>query len=101
MAGLVPAIHAFGAEPKSKTWMPGTSPGMTRWDRATAHSARRANHFVAFDDPCPALFSKIFWFSETANHFYIRAVLSSRRGALAIVTNVGTGCGGRGGAFDE
>ncbi len=26
MAGLVPAIHAFG---KRKTWMPGTRPGMT------------------------------------------------------------------------
>jgi hypothetical protein len=28
MAGLVPAIHAFAAV---KTWMPGTSPGMTLW----------------------------------------------------------------------
>jgi hypothetical protein len=28
MAGLVPAIHALLAE-KIKTWMPGTSPGMT------------------------------------------------------------------------
>jgi hypothetical protein len=28
MAGLVPAIHVFTAA--SKTWMPGTSPGMTR-----------------------------------------------------------------------
>jgi hypothetical protein len=26
MAGLVPAIHGF---PVSKTWMPGTRPGMT------------------------------------------------------------------------
>jgi hypothetical protein len=26
MAGLVPAIHVLDAE---KTWMPGTSPGMT------------------------------------------------------------------------
>jgi hypothetical protein len=32
MAGLVPAIHVFFiASPK--TWMPGTSPGMTRGDR--------------------------------------------------------------------
>src|SRR5689334_72883 len=29
MAGLVPAIHAFGARTWQKTWMPGTSPGMT------------------------------------------------------------------------
>jgi len=33
MAGLDPAIHDFEARRKqedSKTWMPGTSPGMTR-----------------------------------------------------------------------
>src|SRR5262249_25848905 len=30
MAGLVPAIHVFFSEaPQSKTWMPGTRPGMT------------------------------------------------------------------------
>ena len=29
MAGLVPAIHVFCLQ-ESKTWMPGTSPGMTR-----------------------------------------------------------------------
>jgi hypothetical protein len=29
MAGLVPAIHVFGRNEKSKTWMPGTRPGMT------------------------------------------------------------------------
>ena len=29
MAGLVPAIHAFLELPGSKTWMPGTRPGMT------------------------------------------------------------------------
>jgi hypothetical protein len=29
MAGLVPAIHAFDRDTASKTWMPGTSPGMT------------------------------------------------------------------------
>jgi hypothetical protein len=30
MAGLVPAIHVFKARDELKTWMPGTSPGMTR-----------------------------------------------------------------------
>ena len=30
MAGLVPAIHDLML-PKSKTWMPGTRPGMTVW----------------------------------------------------------------------
>jgi hypothetical protein len=29
MAGLVPAIHVFGASEESKTWMPATSAGMT------------------------------------------------------------------------
>jgi hypothetical protein len=30
MAGLVPAIHVFFAQKgRRKTWMPGTSPGMT------------------------------------------------------------------------
>jgi hypothetical protein len=29
MAGLVPAIHVFLAATVAKTWMPGTSPGMT------------------------------------------------------------------------
>jgi hypothetical protein len=29
MAGLVPAIHVFAA-PETKTWMPGTRPGVTK-----------------------------------------------------------------------
>jgi hypothetical protein len=29
MAGLVPAIHVFLDLSAAKTWMPGTSPGMT------------------------------------------------------------------------
>jgi len=29
MAGLVPAIHVFVPFYMSKTWMPGTRPGMT------------------------------------------------------------------------
>ena len=29
MAGLVPAIGVFNLGKKTKTWMPGTSPGMT------------------------------------------------------------------------
>jgi microcystin degradation protein MlrC len=31
MAGLVPAIHVFGVSKERKTWMPGTSPGMTTY----------------------------------------------------------------------
>jgi hypothetical protein len=29
MAGPVPAIHVFNCAQESKTWMPGTRPGMT------------------------------------------------------------------------
>jgi hypothetical protein len=29
MAGLDPAIHVFLAVARDRTWMPGTSPGMT------------------------------------------------------------------------
>jgi hypothetical protein len=29
MAGLVPAIHVFSCRDTGKTWMPGTTPGMT------------------------------------------------------------------------
>ena len=31
MAGLVPAIHVFNVD-AGKSWMPGTSPGMTEWN---------------------------------------------------------------------
>src|SRR5262245_60883358 len=31
MAGLDPAIHVLSARLCPKTWMPGTSPGMTQW----------------------------------------------------------------------
>jgi hypothetical protein len=30
MAGLDPAIHVLSPKKKSKTWMPGTRPGMTK-----------------------------------------------------------------------
>jgi hypothetical protein len=30
MAGLVPAIYVFLADILQKTWMPGTTPGMTK-----------------------------------------------------------------------
>jgi hypothetical protein len=32
MAGLVPAIHVFPAATVVKSWMPGTSPGMTSFN---------------------------------------------------------------------
>ena len=39
--------------------------------------------------------AKIFRFPRRANQFYQLAPSRSERGALAIVTNVGMGCGGR------
>jgi hypothetical protein len=50
---------------------------------------------------CPAPREKIFWFSEDPNHLYIRDVPSHTEGRFAIVTDVGAGCGGREGVFDE
>jgi hypothetical protein len=41
MAGLVPAIHVF-ATAKSKTWMPGTRPGMTGTETHAAFAAPRS-----------------------------------------------------------
>jgi hypothetical protein len=34
MAGLVPAIHVFLCIAAAKTWMPGTSPGMTSFNQS-------------------------------------------------------------------
>jgi hypothetical protein len=48
------------------------------------------------DLPCPASAAKIFRFVTDPNHPYNSCHPVLRRGALAIVTNVGTGCGGRG-----
>jgi hypothetical protein len=48
------------------------------------------------DLACPVPASKIFRFRRRANHLYKLAPSCPERGALAIVTNVGTGCGGRG-----
>ena len=40
-------------------------------------------------------------FPPDPNQFYIRCCLVPLEGRFAIVTDVGTGCGGRGCAFDE
>jgi hypothetical protein len=45
---------------------------------------------------CLALVAKIFLFPPDPNHFYNPRHPVPIRGALAIVTNVGAGCGGRG-----
>jgi hypothetical protein len=44
-----------------------------------AARTRRANH----SQPCPALFAKIFWFSERANQFFIRAIPFHTEGRCA------------------
>jgi hypothetical protein len=47
MAGLVPAIHVFSAA--QKTWMPGTSPGMTASnDRVCLQHLYRFDFFAVF-----------------------------------------------------
>ena len=51
MAGLVPAIHVF-APRRSKTWMPGTSPGMT----SLLCSRRRRSHHTIY---CPPLIDSV------------------------------------------
>jgi hypothetical protein len=48
------------------------------------------------DLPCPVLLPKIFRFARRANQNYKLRRPVLLRGALAIVTNVGAGCGGRG-----
>jgi hypothetical protein len=48
------------------------------------------------DLPCPVPFTKRFRLTRRANQNYKPRRLVLKRGALAIVTNVGTGCGGRG-----
>ena len=42
MAGPVPAIHVFSYVSSAKTWMPGTSPGMTSSLRAFLPRSRVA-----------------------------------------------------------
>jgi hypothetical protein len=42
MAGLVPAIHVFLTLGANKTWMPGTSPGMTK--QLTDQQVQRFDH---------------------------------------------------------
>jgi hypothetical protein len=45
MAGLDPAIHVFAAQKESKTWMPGTRPGMTVNFINPSLRAKRSNPF--------------------------------------------------------
>jgi hypothetical protein len=42
MAGLVPAIHVLGFNRRRKTWMPGTSPGMTMIAVRASENSERA-----------------------------------------------------------
>ena len=59
-------------------------------------TTRRANHQNPVQPPLQKYFR-----SHPAQITFMSAPSGPERGALAIVTNVGTGCGGRGGAFDE
>jgi hypothetical protein len=46
-------------------------------------ATRRANHFVRRATACPALFAKIFWFSERPNQVYIPTIPSHTEGRCA------------------
>jgi hypothetical protein len=66
------------------------------WRTSTIRVARK-NEFVETDQADlgrPVLSQKIFRFSIAPNQRH-RSRILLRRGALAIVTNVGAGCGGR------
>jgi hypothetical protein len=51
MAGLVPAIHVLPLGALGKSWMPGTSPGMTESHSTAGTRSRvgRASFFTALD----------------------------------------------------
>ena len=65
MAGLVPAIHVFPATTVVKSWMPGTSPGMTSFSMApdpkgcilrwALRKSRRAQFIVGIENSAPSL----------------------------------------------
>jgi nitrate reductase delta subunit len=49
MAGLVPAIHVFTMVRCSKSWMPGTSPGMTGPVAMIGFASKGREHIAARD----------------------------------------------------
>jgi hypothetical protein len=51
--------------------------------------------------PCPAPFVKIFLFESDPNQMRMSRHPVPLEGRIAIVTDVGAGCGGRGRRFDE
>jgi hypothetical protein len=69
----------------------------TQYSAIASEFARRGKSA----NQCPALLTKIFRFTSDPNHFHSCAVLSSTRGRIAIVTDVGMGCGGRNGVRRE
>src|SRR5580698_200210 len=48
MAGLVPAIHVLNGNQQEKTWMPGTSPGMTSSLYRVRPPGKRIEDFVHY-----------------------------------------------------
>ena len=75
--------------------------------RAKANSQQGGSSYAGdlpdgqFADPCvQPPFQKKFFFTVDANQIYIRCVPSHTEGRFANVTDVGAGCGGRGGARD-
>ena len=123
MAGLRPGHPRLSRLSSAKTWMPGTSPGTTsfaakqrvdwRWRNPPIDKRKwrntlplfrpttpaRAGQFVELDQSDlgrPVPFAKIFRFTFDPNHLHIPAIPAHTKGRFAIVTNVGSGCDGRG-----
>ncbi len=79
MAGLGPAIHVFGLQQQSKTWMPGTSPGMTT-DNVTGDCL---NIVIASDsEAIQNLAATTFWIASSLT---LLAMTSIDRGMLSFL----------------
>jgi hypothetical protein len=96
--GFVPAMHVFFLL-KTSNDVPGTSSAKTRLALLPGHDELlgESDFCPSGKSPnrCPAPREKIFSFSSDPNHRLIQRCLIPHEGALAIVTNVGMGCGGR------
>src|SRR5260370_37072131 len=82
--GLLPALAGLECAIRPK-------PNRTSTPENAPHScpASPGKSLTRLSFACPALFAKIFWFSEDPNHFYIRRRAVPQEGRLAIVTDAG------------
>jgi hypothetical protein len=76
-------------------------PGMTRGDISDVRVKSNLSNGIKLFLPVQSPLSKIFRFAPAPNHFHTSRHPVPLEGRFAIVTDVGTGCGGRECAFDE